>query len=178
MQGVSIFQVYPSRESWLHLPFGNTEAFPNFYSTRGVKLKWGTGRENANQEIQQEGTETTKRKKKKRKLIGNSKIIILCFKYREVFKKEKPWKIFFLPFFSSLFHFFLFHWAPRCSWAGISISLAPSWGKTPTAQYKKNPKPTPKSRTPSPAQSNLSLRLANYPVIVFICCRHSRKCSS
>lgn len=62
MQEVSIFQVHPTRESWLHLPFGNTEAFPNFYSTRGVKLKWGMAREIANQEIQQEKIETTKNK--------------------------------------------------------------------------------------------------------------------
>lgn len=80
MQGVSIFQVHPTRESWSHLPFGNTEASPNIYSTRGVKLKWGMGREIANQEIQQERTETTGGGGEG-KLIGNSKIIILYFKY-------------------------------------------------------------------------------------------------
>lgn len=62
MQEVSIFQVHPTRQSWLHLPFSNTEAFPDFYSTRGLKFKWGTAQKIANQEIQQEKTETTKNK--------------------------------------------------------------------------------------------------------------------
>lgn len=65
MQGAPIFQVHPTRATQLHSPFGNTEAFQNFYKAGGEKLKWGTGREITNQETPpwQEGIEATKKKR-------------------------------------------------------------------------------------------------------------------
>lgn len=143
MQGAPIFQVHPTRATQLHLPFGNTEAFQNFYKAGGEKLKWGTGREITNQETPpwQEGIEATK--KKGEKWIRNWEVI-LHFKYRRFSKRKKPGRFFF-------FNFFLFVLLLSVS---LTIQVLLSWdfhfsgfysGQNPNnpVQNQKK-KPTPK----------------------------------
>lgn len=65
-RGAPVFQVRPTKATQLRLPLGNTEALQNFHRARRAKLKWGTGRETANQETPpwQGERETTGKKKK------------------------------------------------------------------------------------------------------------------
>lgn len=114
-------------------------------------------------------------KKPGEKWIRNSEVI-LHFKYRRFSKRKSPGRPFFFQFFLSVLLLSV----------SFSVQVLPSWdfhfsasylGQNPNNPVQKK-KSNPESRTPSPAQSKLSLMLTNYPVIVFIGCWHARKCSS
>lgn len=125
-----------------------------------------------------------RKNQKGKKLIRNSDVI-LHFKYRRFSVRKDPGR----PFF------FQFLFAVLLLAVALSTQMLPSWdfhssgsslGQNPNNPVQKNPNNQPKINHNSPqkvghqvpAHSKLSLMLTNYPIIVFICCWHTRKCNS